>query len=63
MSKEDNNSGKSRTIPNSSTKTARGSTNIHSQKDQSTKDGFKPNYPDKESTSTKAKADEGKEEE
>lgn len=48
MSKEDNNKGKSRTIPNSSTKTAHGSTNVHSKKDQSTKDGFVPNYPDKE---------------
>lgn len=48
MSKEDNNSGKSRTIPNSSTKTAHGSRSVHSEKDQSTKDGFKPNYPDNE---------------
>ncbi|CAM3458851.1 hypothetical protein [Aequorivita lipolytica] len=48
MSKEDNNKGKSRTIPNSSTKTARGSRSVHSEKDQSKEDGFKPNYPDKE---------------
>ncbi len=49
MSKEEKNNGKSRTIPNSSTKTAHGSRSVHSEKDQSTEDGFKPNYPnDKE---------------
>lgn len=47
MSKEEK-SDKSRTIPNSSTKTARGSRSVHSEKDQSTEDGFKPNYPDSE---------------
>lgn len=49
MSKEDEmNEGKSRSIPNSSSKTAHGSTSVHSEKDNSTADGFKPNYPDKE---------------
>ena len=43
---EENNNGKSRTIPNSSTKTSRGSKSVHSEKDQSTEEGFKPNYPD-----------------
>lgn len=45
MSNEDNNKGKSRVIPDSSGKTARGSTSVHSEQDQSTQDGFKPNYP------------------
>ena len=31
----------------SSTKHARGSKNVHSKKDNSTKDGFKPNKPKK----------------
>ncbi len=49
MSKEDEkNKGKSREIPNSSTKTAHGSRSVHSERDNSTQDGFKPNYPDKE---------------
>ena len=48
MSKEDDNKGKKRTIPDSSNKTARGSTSVHSEKDQSTEDGFKPNSPEKE---------------
>ncbi len=29
-------------IPDSSSKTARGSKNVHSEKDNSTEDGFKP---------------------
>lgn len=31
-------------IPDSSNKTARGSKNIHSKEDDSTEDGFKPNF-------------------
>lgn len=46
MSKEENNKGKSRNIPDSSSKTAHGSKSVHSEKDQSTQAGFKPNYPD-----------------
>lgn len=43
-SNEKNNEGKSREIPNSSTKTAHGSRSVHSEKDNSAQDGFKPNY-------------------
>lgn len=45
MSKDENNSGKqTNSIPDSSTKTARGSKEIHSKKDNSTEIGFEPNY-------------------
>ncbi|WP_156115493.1 hypothetical protein [Psychroserpens sp. Hel_I_66] len=35
-------------IPDSSTKTARGSKKVHSEKDQSTKDGVDPSFTDSE---------------
>lgn len=45
MSKDEMNKGKkSNSIPDSSTKTARGSKHVHSKKDDSTEEGFKPNY-------------------
>ncbi len=45
---ESNQSKGSKTIPDSSTKTARGSKSVHSEKDQSKEDGFKPKYPTSE---------------
>lgn len=41
-SQESNSKNKGNHIPDSSSKTARGSKSVHSEKDNSTQDGFKP---------------------
>lgn len=45
---ESNKKGNNSDIPDSSTKTARGSKKVHSKKDQSTEDGVDPNFTDSE---------------
>ena len=46
--KAESNQSKGKSVPDSSTKTARGSKSVHSEKDRSKEDGFKPTYSNSE---------------